>query len=103
MNALHLQLCGGDEWAEAVKQYILPWALADLDLGDDVLEVGPGPGGTTDLLKDMAPQLPAVEVDAALAAALVARMAGSNVEVVHADATAMPFADGRFSAALSFT
>jgi SAM-dependent methyltransferase len=103
MNELHLQLCGGDEWAEAVKQYILPWALADLDLGDDVLEVGPGPGRTTDLLKDMTPQLTAVEVDADLAAALVARMAGSNVEVVHADATAMPFADRRFSAALSFT
>ena len=30
-------------------------------------------------------------------------MAGTNVEVVEADATALPFPDGRFSAALSFT
>jgi hypothetical protein len=26
----------------------LPWALGDTDLGDDVLEVGPGYGATTD-------------------------------------------------------
>jgi SAM-dependent methyltransferase len=103
MNELHLQLCGGDEWAGMVKEYILPWALADLDLGDDVLEVGPGPGRTTEVLKDMAPKLTAIEIDVDLAAALTGRMAGSNVEVVQADATSMPFADGRFSAALSFT
>jgi ubiquinone/menaquinone biosynthesis C-methylase UbiE len=30
-------------------------------------------------------------------------MAGANVEVVNADATDLPFPDGRFSAALSFT
>jgi ubiquinone/menaquinone biosynthesis C-methylase UbiE len=51
----------------------------------------------------MVERLTAVEVDADLAEALARRMAGSNVQVTHADATNLPFPDGRFSAALSFT
>jgi len=103
VNEVHLQLCGGDEWAEAVERYIIPWTLDGLDLGDDVLEVGPGPGRTTDVLLRLAPRLTAAEVDPDLAARLTERLAGTPVEVVHADATDMPFSDGRFSAALSFT
>jgi SAM-dependent methyltransferase len=103
VNELHLQLCGGDEWAEAVERYIIPWTLEGLDLGDDVLEIGPGPGRTTDVLLRMAPRLTAAEVDPDLAARLAERLAGTGVEVVHADGTDMPFPDGRFSAALSFT
>jgi ubiquinone/menaquinone biosynthesis C-methylase UbiE len=102
VNANHLRLCASDEWADGLKQWIIPGALAGVDLGDDVLEVGPGPGRTTDLLREMTARLTAVEVDAALAEALSTRMAGTNVEVVHADATHMPFPDGRFSAAVSF-
>jgi ubiquinone/menaquinone biosynthesis C-methylase UbiE len=103
MNTRHLQLCASAEWAETVRQEILPWALAGRDLGDDVLEVGPGPGMTTDVLRGRVARLTAVEVDAALAAALAARLTGSNVEVVHADGTALPFDDDRFSGATSFT
>ncbi|HLJ07329.1 MAG TPA: class I SAM-dependent methyltransferase [Acidimicrobiia bacterium] len=102
MNERHLELCSSDEWADGLKRWILPSALQDFDLGDDVLEVGPGPGRTTDLLKEMTPRLTAVEVDPGLAAALAARMAGTNVEVVHADATDLPFEDGRFSSVVSF-
>ena len=68
-----------------------------------MLEVGPGPGRTTDVLLRMAPRLTAAEVDPELAARLAERLAGTGVEVVHADATQMPFVPGRFSAALSFT
>lgn len=102
MNEQHLQYCSSDEWAEGLKQWILPGALKGVELGDDVLEVGPGPGRTTDLLREMVPRLTAVEVDPDLAGALAKRMAGTNVEVFNADATDMPFADGRFSGAVSF-
>ena len=103
MNKIHLELCGGDEWAETVKRFIIPWALADHDIGNHVLEVGPGPGRTTDILTSMADRLTCVEIDADLAASLAARMVGSNVTVVHADATRLPFPARRFSTAASFT
>jgi SAM-dependent methyltransferase len=82
---------------------LLPWLERTADLGDDVLEVGPGPGLTTDLLRQRAAKVTAVELDATLARALAARLTGTNVEVIHGDAgdTALP-AD-RFSAATCFS
>ena len=103
MNERHLQLCASAEWAATVEQDILPWVIGSRDLGDDVLEVGPGPGLTTDALRRRVAQLTAVEVDPDLAAALAQRLANTNVEVVHADATALPFAAGRFSGATCLT
>ena len=103
MNKEHLKYCSSDEWAEAVQRWIIPSALEGVELGDDVLEVGPGPGRTTDILRHMTARLTAVEIDPDLAEALRIRLAGTNVEVVEADATALPFPDGRFTSALSFT
>jgi SAM-dependent methyltransferase len=102
MNEIHLQLLASPEWGAYVEEELLPWALGR-DLGDDVLEVGPGPGLTTDVLSRHVKQLTAVEVDAALAGALAARMQGSNVTVVCADATETSFDADRFSAATCFT
>jgi SAM-dependent methyltransferase len=103
MNAEHLELCASDGWRAVLRDLIIPYALADARLGDDVLEVGPGPGMTTDLLRVDLARLTAVELDPELATSLGDRLAGTNVEVVHADATAMPFDDARFSGAVSFT
>lgn len=103
MNADHLELCSSEDWRNVLRDLILPYALGDARLGDDVLEVGPGPGMTTDLLREELVRLTAVELDRKLASSLAARMNETNVEVVHADATAMPFGDGRFSGAVSFT
>ena len=103
MNENHKQ-CGSDEWRAMVRDVILPWALGDVDLGDDVIEIGPGYGATTDVLGESAPRLTAVEIDADLAAMLTNRFAGSpSVVVVRGDATALDFPDGRFSGAASFT
>jgi SAM-dependent methyltransferase len=103
MNRLHLDLCASDEWRQALRDLVVPYALAGARLGDDVLEVGPGPGLVTDLLRPDVPHLTAVELDADLAQALAQRLAGTNVDVVHGDATALPFDDGRFTGAVSFT
>jgi SAM-dependent methyltransferase len=103
MNENHKQ-CGSDEWRALVRDSILPWALGDVDLGDDVLEVGPGYGATTDVLAESVPKLTAVEIDHELAAMLTDRFAGNQaVVIVRGDATALGFPDGRFSGATSFT
>ena len=103
MNKAHLELCSSDQWADGLKKWVIPNALAGIDLGDDLLEVGPGPGRTTDILREMVPAITAVEIDTSLADALTERMAGTNVTVINADATDLPLADGRFSSAVSFT
>jgi ubiquinone/menaquinone biosynthesis C-methylase UbiE len=103
MNQEHLRLCASAEWSTTVKNEILPWVIGGRTLGEDVLEVGPGPGLTTDVLRGMVSHLTAVEVDEVLASALAKRLAGTNVDVVHADGTDLPFNDGRFSAATCLT
>jgi len=103
VNDVHLELCSSAEWADAVRRWVIPWVVDGLDLGDDVLEVGPGPGRTTEVLADMGLRLSAAELDPALAADLASRMAGAGVEVIEADATKLPYEDSRFSAVLSFT
>ena len=102
MNRQHLEFCASAEWADIVETEILPWAVGDLDLGDDVLEVGSGPGLTTDVLRRRVPRLTAVEIDPDLARSLKERLRDSNVQVIRADATRLPLESGRFSAATSF-
>lgn len=103
MNAKHLALCASAEWAEAVQRWIIPWVLDGVELGDDVLEVGPGPGLTTDVLRSRAGSLTAVELDPALAVDLAARLEGTNVHVVGADATDTELPGDRFTGAVCLT
>jgi SAM-dependent methyltransferase len=103
MNEAH-QLCGSDEWRQMMRDVILPWALGEVDLGDDVLEVGPGYGAATDVLSAVAPQLTSVEIDGELAAMLRRRFAGRpSVRIVQGDATDLGYPDARFSGAVCFT
>jgi ubiquinone/menaquinone biosynthesis C-methylase UbiE len=102
MNRLHQWLCRSDRWRGTVAQR-LPWAIGNIDLGSNVLEIGPGPGLTTDLLRASVARLTALEIDSKLAGSLSSRLKGSNVKVIEGDATEMPFADSEFSAAVSFT
>src|SRR3982751_260301 len=87
MNESHLQFLASDQWAEMLKTELLPWVEQVGDLGDDVLEIGPGPGRTTDLLRERAKHVTAVEMDARLAGELRGRLAGTNVEVITGDGT----------------
>jgi SAM-dependent methyltransferase len=109
VNTEHLRLCASAEWARLVADDLLPWVLGedrrsgDHVLGDDLLEIGAGPGLVTDLLVERAPRVTAIEIDPELASALRARMSGRPVEVITADAMAMPLPAGRFSAAACFT
>ncbi len=102
MNKSHLQFLASPEWAAMLRADLLPWLSTAAHLGDDVLEVGPGPGLTTDLLRTRTARLTCVEIDEALAEALAHRLVGTNVEVIHGDATATGLDADRFSAATCF-
>jgi SAM-dependent methyltransferase len=102
MNENH-RLCAGPEWAEYLRTDVLPAVAEGRDLGRDLIEVGPGPGASTDWLRHRVTRLVAVEVDPEAADRLADRFAGTNVEVVTADATALPYPDGSFDTAGSFT
>ena len=103
MNRVHRWFCRSSMWRRTLEERLLPWVLGEADLGDEVLEVGPGPGLATDVLRRRTARLTAIEIDTALAESLRARTRGTNVSVTHGDATEMPFEDARFSAAVCFT
>ena len=103
MNLIHRWLCRSAHWKSVVETYILPWVLDDVDLGPNVIEVGPGPGITTELLRTRVERLTCVEIDRTLADSLSRRMAGRNVTVLCEDATALPLPDETFDGAVSFT
>lgn len=103
MNRVHRWLCRSARWKKVLEQTILPSVARDVDFGDNLLEVGPGPGLTTDWLRRRLPRLTAVEIDRQLAQSLAIRMRGTNVRVIRADGAALPFKDNSFSAAVAFT
>jgi SAM-dependent methyltransferase len=82
---------------------LLPWIEAAGELGDDVLEIGPGPGLTTDLLRTRVARVTAIEIDPKLANLLKQRLQGTNVEVVYGDAAESNLDSDRFSAATTFS
>jgi ubiquinone/menaquinone biosynthesis C-methylase UbiE len=102
MNCLHRWLCRSERWHATLQQRV-PWVLNATDLGLNVLELGPGPGATTDLLRMSLNRLTALEIDAKLAHALKSRLEGSDVRIVEGDAADMPFADSEFSGAVALT
>src|SRR5437016_3412819 len=102
MNLLHNWLCQSDGWRDVVKERI-PWAIQDLPLGPDVLEIGPGFGVTTDVIQPSIDRLTCVEIDRRLADKLRHRMSGKNVTVRCENATSLSFEDFSFDTVVCFT
>ena len=102
MNLIHRWLCSSARWKKVVETYILPWTLEGLHLGSDVLEVGPGPGASTDLLHARVARLTCVEPDRRFAEKLRQRL-DQRVRVMCEDATAMSLPDESFDGAVCFT
>src|SRR3984957_6930935 len=44
MNLCHRVFCSSHRYFRSVENTLLPWTLADVHLGDNVLELGPGYG-----------------------------------------------------------
>jgi SAM-dependent methyltransferase len=103
MNENHARLCPSPEWAAHIQDEVLPSLAQHADLGDDMLEIGPGPGAATEWLRHRVRRLTALEIDDEAAAKLAGRYADSNVEVVAGSAAEMSYPDGSFDSVGSFT
>jgi SAM-dependent methyltransferase len=103
MNRGHRELCASARWGRYIQDELVPWVVGDRSLGGSVLEIGPGPGLTTEVLRSRTRRLTAVEADAKAATSLRRRMTGTNVTVVHADAVSMPLRSSRFTAGVAMT
>ncbi|WP_225987129.1 class I SAM-dependent methyltransferase [Streptomyces spectabilis] len=84
------------------RELILPFALDGVDLGDDVLEIGPGYGANLRVLVERVPRLTAVEIDGPTARGLQRRW-GDRARVLHADASELPLPDASFDSVVCFT
>lgn len=102
MNLLHRWYCNSDGWRKTMADRV-PWVIQDLDLGTNVLEIGPGPGLTTDILRAQYPGITAIEIDTRLADSLRDRLSGTDVRVIVGDAADMPFPDRSFTGITAMT
>jgi SAM-dependent methyltransferase len=102
MNENHA-LCATPEWADHIHREVLGSLLTEIDLGEEMLEIGPGPGAATEWLRTRVRRLVAIEVDPESAQRLAARFTGTNVEVLTGDATQLEFADASFDSVGTFT
>ena len=102
MNCLHRVLCSSARWKEVVQRYALPWTLEHIDLGGEVLEIGPGYGTATEVLQRQVGRLVCVESDRGLAERLRRKFKG-NVAIHREDATAMSLPSGSFEGVVCFT
>lgn len=100
MNLLHDRICASGAWADHVRTRLFPAVLDGLDLGEEVLEVGPGLGVTTRLLAERVPRLTALEIDRRYVDRLRREL---DVEIRHGDAADMPFSDASFTGVVCFT
>src|SRR5689334_23232769 len=101
MNRFHRWYCGTGHWRRHLTGAILPEVVAGQNLGERVLELGPGRGASTAWLKERLPALTSLELDGDLAASLAERF--DDVEIVNGSATAIPFDPSAFSAVVCTT
>jgi len=102
MNENHA-LCSTPEWAEFMESEVLEPVAGGLDLGGEMLEIGPGPGAATRWLRRRVTRLVALELDPEAAARLAEELAGTNVTVQVGDSTQLPFPDESFDSVGCFT
>ena len=80
----------------------MPWGLDGVEVGSQILELGPGFGATTRVLIRRLGHLDVLELDQRYCERIQVQF-GSRVKVTRGDATSMPYPDGQFSTVLCFT
>jgi len=86
-----------------MRDEVVAFMTSNADLGESMLEIGPGPGAATEWLRHEVKRIVALEVDASFVESLSTRFAGTNVEVASGDATRLGYPDGSFDSVGCFT
>jgi ubiquinone/menaquinone biosynthesis C-methylase UbiE len=102
MNGIHRTICASRWWGRGVERELVPWCLDGVELGESVLEVGPGFGATTRVLARRPGSLTAIELEERYCRRL-RRELGDSATIVQGDATELAFPDNSFSGAVCFT
>jgi ubiquinone/menaquinone biosynthesis C-methylase UbiE len=101
MNKFENWFCGSSIWRFVTERRLVPWILSGYALGDHVLEVGAGPGATTQELLRRAGRVTSLEYDPSFVVRLAERHKDSRLTVVRGDAVTLPFSDHSFSSVVA--
>jgi ubiquinone/menaquinone biosynthesis C-methylase UbiE len=101
MNSFENWFCASSLWHYVTQQKLLPWLLANSELGEHVLEIGAGPGAATPELLRRASRVTSLDYDQRFAASLAARYKDRNSSALRGDASSLPFRDRTFSATIA--
>jgi ubiquinone/menaquinone biosynthesis C-methylase UbiE len=100
MNRFENWFCASSIWQSVTRKQLLPWLLSGSELGNHVLEIGAGPGAATEELRKLAGRVTSIEYSHAFALGLAQRSQKTNGAVLQGDASALPFPEKTFSAAI---
>jgi SAM-dependent methyltransferase len=103
MNWAHHWICRCAWWRRKLTHDLVPWVLNGYSLGARTLEIGPGPGLTSEILQHRSASMVCVELDVQLACGLRERKMGNHVHLVCGDAAALPLASESFDSVVAFT
>jgi ubiquinone/menaquinone biosynthesis C-methylase UbiE len=101
VNRFENWFCGSSIWRKMTRKRVLPWLLSGTELGEHVLEIGAGPGAATEELRKRAARVTSLEYSHAFAAGIAQRNQSANGAVLQGDASALPFPEKTFSAAIA--
>ncbi len=101
MNRFENWFCASSFWRRMTRKQVIPWLLSGTELGEHVLELGAGPGAATEELRKHAGRVTSLEYSHAFAAGIARRAQSANGAVLQGDASALPFPEKIFSAAIA--
>jgi len=101
VNLFENWFCASSYWRRMTLKHVIPWLLSGTDLGEHVLEIGAGSGPATEELRKRAGRVTSLEYSHASAAGLAQRIERANGDVLQGDASALPFPEKTFSAAIA--
>ncbi len=105
MSAVERTFCRNPLWGGFARKAVLPWALQGVEPAGELLELGSGSGamaaGTAQTFPGL--KVTVTDIDPAMVRAARQRLRShAQITVAEADATDLPFDEGRFDVVASY-